>query len=292
MEIVLQSGLEWLISLQQAGGDTAATFFKAVTFLGDQEFYLLMFPLIFWCIDTRLGVRVAVAYLISTWINVTIKELTMAPRPFDLNPAVGLIDEEGFGMPSNHAQATTMIFGVLAHHLKKPWAWAAAVILALLVGFSRIYLGLHFPTQVIVGWVLGGLFLTVYIGFLDQIETWVIGRSLTQHLMYATAIALVGSIMMPAPDIVAVLAVLWGLWCGLALLHAYEVPFSADGPLWQKVGRFILGGIIVIGLFAGLKAIFPDAGESLYTVFRFVRYGLIGLFVGYAAPWLFTKVGL
>ncbi|MFT7584719.1 MAG: hypothetical protein ACI9EW_001140, partial [Cellvibrionaceae bacterium] len=51
-------------------------------------------------------------------------------------------------------------------------------------------------------------------------------------------------------------------------------------------------GIIVIGLFAGLKAIFPDAGESLYTVFRFVRYGLIGLFVGYAAPWLFTKVGL
>ncbi|MEM7349151.1 MAG: phosphatase PAP2 family protein [Chloroflexota bacterium] len=256
MEIVLQSGLEWIKSLQQAGGDAGATFFKIVTFFGDQEFYLLMFPLIFWCIDTRLGVRVAVAYLISTWFNVTIKELTVEPRPFEIDPTVGLIDEVGFGMPSNHAQATTMIFGVLAYHIKKPWAWGAAVIITLLVGFSRIYLGVHFPLQVLIGWALGILFLAIYINFLGQIEAWVIGRSLTQHLMLASAIALIGCIVMPAPDIVATLAVLWGLWVGLALLHSYGVSFSADGTFWQKAGRFILGGIIFIGIFGGLRAIF------------------------------------
>ena len=97
---------------------------------------------------------------------------------------------------------------------------------------------------------------------------------------------------MPAPDIVATLAVLWGLWCGIALLHHTGVGFSANGALWQKAGRFILGGIVVIGIFGGLRALFPDEGESFYTLFRFVRYGLIGIFVGYIGPWLFKKVGL
>lgn len=216
----------------------------------------------------------------------------MAPRPFEIDPTVGLIDEVGFGMPSNHAQASTMIFGVLAYHLNKTWGWIAAVVIALLVGFSRIYLGVHFPLQVLIGWLLGGILVTVYIGFLNQIEAWVIGRTLTQHLLLATAVALVGCMAMPAPDIVATLAVLWGLWCGIALLHHTDGGFSANGELWQKIGRFVLGGIVVIGIFGGLRAIFPDEGESLYTVFRFVRYGLIGLFVGYIAPWIFKKVGL
>ncbi|MFK7803087.1 MAG: phosphatase PAP2 family protein [Anaerolineae bacterium] len=292
MEIALQSGLDWLISLQQAGGDVAATFFKIVTFIGNQEFYLLMFPFLFWCLDTRLGVRVAVAYLVSTWFNVMIKEITMAPRPFEVNPAVGIIDEEGFGMPSNHAQASTMIFGVLAYHLKKPWGWAAMIVITILVGISRIYLGVHFPLQVVVGWTLGVLFLIGYINFLDQIEAWVLGRSLAQHLTFATVIALVGSLIMARPDIIATLAVLWGLWCGLASLKAFSIDFTADGTLWQKIGRFVLGGIVVIGLFGGLRALFPDEGESLYLIFRFVRYGSIGFFVGFIGPWLFTKLKL
>ena len=110
--------------------------------------------------------------------------------------------------------------------------------------------------------------------------------------VFATAIALGGSVIMPRPDIVATLAVLWGLWVGLACMRAYGVGFTADGLLWQKAGRIVLGGIVNIGIFGGLRAIFPDEGESLYIVFRFVRYGLIGLFVGYAGPWLFTKIGL
>ena len=292
MEIVLQSGLEWIRSLQEAGGDGAAIFFRIVTFFGDQEFYLLMFPLIFWCIDSRLGVRVAVAYLLSTWLNVTIKEITMAPRPFEIDPSVGLIDEVGFGMPSNHAQASTMIFGVLAYHFNRRWGWVTAVVITLLVGFSRIYLGVHFPLQVLIGWLLGGILVAIYIGFLNQIEAWVIGRTLTQHIVFATVIALVGCIAMPAPDIVATLAVLWGLWFGVALLHHTGVGFSANGTLWQKIGRFVLGGIVVFAIFGGLRAIFPDEGESLFTLFRFVRYGLIGFFVGYLAPWIFTKVRL
>ena len=292
MESGFQNAIEWMLSIQQMGGDAGAAFFKFVTFFGDQEFYLLLFPLLFWCIDTRLGIRVAVAYLLSTLLNVSLKELIAQPRPFEINPAVGLIEEYGQGMPSNHAQASTIIFGILAHHIKKTWGWAAAILIAFLIGFSRIYLGVHFPLQVIVGWGLGIGLLVIYVNFLDQVEAWLQQRSLTQHLVMATALALTLCFTIPNGDIIAASAVLWAMWCGVAILYTAGIPFTTAGTLGQKIGRFVLGAIIVLALFEGLKAIFPDEGEPLYALLRFVRYGLVGFFVSLVGPWLFTKVGL
>ncbi|MEM8863158.1 MAG: phosphatase PAP2 family protein [Chloroflexota bacterium] len=289
-----ESAIEWILALQEAGGEFGATFFKTVTFLGDQEFYLLLFPLLFWCIDTKLGIRVAVAYLLSTILNVALKDLIGQPRPFEINPAVGLIDEYGRGMPSNHAQATSIIFGILAYHLKKPWGWGVAVLITLLVGFSRIYLGVHFPAQVLVGWALAIALLVIYISFLDQVEAWLAQRSFVQHVAMATILAALILIGLGANgDIVAATAVLWAMWCGVALLRALDITFyNTDGTVLQRVGRFILGAVVVFIIFGGLRAIFPDEGEPFYAVMRFVRYGLVGLFVSLGGPWLFTKVGL
>ncbi len=289
-----ETAIEWMLAMQEAGGELGATFFKIITFFGDQEFYLLLFPLLFWCVDTRLGIRVAVAYLLSTILNVALKDLIDQPRPFEINPAVGLIDEYGRGMPSNHAQATSIIFGILAYHLKKPWGWGVAVLITLLVGFSRIYLGVHFPAQVLVGWGLAVALLVIYISFLDQVERWLAQRSLGQHLALATGFAAVILIGLGSNgDIVAAAAVLWAMWCGVALLRAFDISFyNTDGTILQRVGRFILGAVVVFIIFGGLRAIFPDEGEPLYILFRFVRYGLVGLFVSLGGPWLFTKVGL
>ena len=289
-----ETAIEWMLAMQEAGGSFGATFFKSITFLGDQEFYLLLFPLLFWCIDTRLGIRVAVAYLLSTILNVALKDLIDQPRPFELNPAVGLIDEYGRGMPSNHAQATAIIFGILAHHFKKSWGWVIAIIIPLLVGFSRIYLGVHFPSQVLVGWGIAIVLLFIYINFLEQVEAWLMSRSLMQHLILATALgAVIIWFLGDNGDIIAATAVLWALWSGVALLRALNIPFfNMDGTLLQKIGRFVLGAIVVFAIFAGLSAIFPDEGEAFYAPLRFVRYGLVGLFVSLGAPWLFTKMGL
>lgn len=288
-----ESAIEWMLALQETGGPFGATFFKTVTFLGDQEFYLLLFPLLFWCIDTRLGIRVAVAYLLSTILNVSLKELIDQPRPFEINPAVGLIEEYGQGMPSNHAQSSVIIFGILAHHLQKGWSWAVALLIAFLVGFSRIYLGVHFPAQVLVGWGLAVALLVIYIAFLDQLEHWLSQRTFSQHVIMASVLAaIILAFLGSNGDIVAATAVLWSMWCGVAILFALKIPFTVEGTFSKKAGRFVLGAIIVFAIFAGLSAIFPDEGEPLYAVLRFVRYGLVGSFVSLIGPWLFTKIGL
>jgi len=56
--------------------------------------------------------------------------------------------------------------------------------------------------------------------------------------------------------------------------------------------RFLIGAIGLLGLYLGLSYIFPGEGEPLYAVMRFVRYTLVGLWVGLGAPWLFLKLRL
>lgn len=288
----METAIEWIFWLQAAGGEFGATFFKSITFLGDQEFYLIMFPLIFWCIDTRLGIRVAAVYLVSTWFNLLLKEIGQQPRPFHIDPAVGIIDETGYGMPSNHAQATTVIFGVLAHRIGRRWGWITAGLVALLVGFSRIYLGVHFPLQVLLGWTIGILFLWFYISYAGTIENRLAQLSMQQHLVLSTFSMVVLSFVTPFEDNIAALGTLWGLWCGVAILTEWRVQFSAAGSFWQRLGRFLIGIVGVALIYAGLSAIFPDDGEQFFLLFRFIRYGLLGLFVSFGGPWLFTKMRL
>jgi hypothetical protein len=68
--------------------------------------------------------------------------------------------------------------------------------------------------------------------------------------------------------------------------------FSADGSLWQRVARLVVGSVVIVGLRYGLALIFPDEGEPLYFLMRTVRYGAMGLWAGLGAPWLFLRLRL
>jgi len=82
-----------------------------------------------------------------------------------------------------------------------------------------------------------------------------------------------------------------GIAVGVALGIRY-LDFDAGGQFWKRAVRFLLGVAVVAAIFFGLRLIFPGEGESLYAVFRFMRYGLVGLWITLGAPWLFLRVGL
>ena len=82
-----------------------------------------------------------------------------------------------------------------------------------------------------------------------------------------------------------------GMGAGVALTRQVA-PFSADGPLWQRAVRFLVGVIGLLVLYVGLTLVFPAEGASLYFVMRVVRYALVGLWVGLGAPWVFRKLRL
>ena len=82
-----------------------------------------------------------------------------------------------------------------------------------------------------------------------------------------------------------------GVGVGLALTHRY-VSFKVGGLWWHYAARFIIGSAIVFALYMGFKIISPGEESAFYLAFRFISYGLVGVWICLGAPWLFQKLKL
>jgi membrane-associated phospholipid phosphatase len=286
MSDALQWGLDLIVSIQEFRGPLLDDIFRAITFLGEEEFFLLFIPLIFWCVNVGMGLRITVLLMLSGCLNVDLKDLFQQPRPFEYDASVKVIDEVGYGLPSAHAQLSVVMWGMLASWIRKSWAWVVAVVLMLLVGSSRIYLGVHFPTQVLAGWSLGIVTLALYLGLHASIEKWLLELRLGQQIVLALVAPGALFLIHPVDDSAAATAILASMGVGLALGRG-RVTWSAEGPWRQRAARFVVGVVGIFVLRLGLKAVFPAEGEAFYLLFRFVRYSLVGLWIVLGAPWLF-----
>ena len=99
MDAIFQWGLDFIIVIQQIDTPLLDSFFRAITSLGDESFYLLLFPFLLWCVDFYLGIRVGIIFLLSVYINNGIKEIFQQPPPFDILPEFQKVYASGYGFP-------------------------------------------------------------------------------------------------------------------------------------------------------------------------------------------------
>jgi len=291
MDAVLQWGVNLIVTIQQIHGPTLDSLFRIITFVGDENFYLLFLPLLLWCVDFRMGARLAILFLLSSYLNICLKDLFQQPRPFDINPNVGLSPEEGYGLPSYHAQSALIVWGGLSVWAHKRWLWITGIVLIILVGFSRIYLGVHFPTDILAGWMLGVVLLGIYLALAARLEKRLVNFNLWVQILVALVPPVALMLIHPVKDVASATGTLAGFGVGLALTHRY-VSFDIRGTWWQRTLRFLVGSLIVFALYLGLKVVFPGEGSAVYLPFRFVHYGLIGIWISLGAPWLFRPLRL
>ena len=155
MDQLLSWGLGVVRGAQSLSSPAMTLLMKGFSLLGTEFCYLALLPLIYWCVDKRRGLRIGTLIFLSTVVNLRLKLAFAQPRPYDLDPSVGMAKESTFGLPSGHAQATAVLGGSAAPLFRAPWGLILAVVLPLLVGVSRVYLGVHFPTDVLAGWAIG-----------------------------------------------------------------------------------------------------------------------------------------
>lgn len=284
-------GLELIKAIQQIHGPVLDSIMQAITFFGSEDFYLLLLPALVWSIDYQVGIRLGIILLFSSYLNTDIKDLFQQPRPFTLDPAVKLSEADGYSLPSGHAQSATVVWGSLGVWVRKTWFWALAILLIVLVGFSRIYLGVHFPTDVLAGWAIGAGLFGIFLATSPGIQSKIARLNYLAKLLLALGAPIILVLLYPVEDTISATATLAGIGVGLVLGHKY-VPFSAQGIWWQRILRFIIGILIVIGLFFGLRAVLPAQGEPLFMTFRFVRYLMVGLWVTLGGPWVFRLLKL
>ncbi len=292
MESILSFGIEIIKFIQQIHGPHLDSFFRAITSLGGGEIYILLLPVFFWCVDTGLGAHAGFIFLISSYVANGLKDLWQQPRPFQIDPTVKLADAAGYGLPSFHALEATVMWGIFAIWLKKPWFWVLAVVMMLLIGFSRVYLGVHFPTDVLAGYAIGVLFLWVYVTGGHTFERWLKALPFKWQIGLSFAVPLVLAISHPTDDVILIMSAFSGFCLGLACLNRY-FDFSAAGPIWQRVTRFIVGDIAILLLFAAPRLLsFINSTGTLHSPLRYLHYGVIGVWITFGGPWLFLKLKL
>lgn len=187
MEFLAQTGLDWIVAIQSFGGWLEAPM-RFFTFRGSQEIFFLVLPLIYWSVDAGPGFRVAIILALSNNLQLVLKLLFADPHPYWVSAQVKAFVAEGtFGIPSGPAQNTIVLAGIIASRLGRRWAWTASFALTFLVGFSRLYLGVHFVHDVLAGWLIGGLLLYLVIQFWDPAVAWLGGKSPGQQLDRSSA---------------------------------------------------------------------------------------------------------
>lgn len=325
-EEILQEGIALILWLQ-SWGDWLVGPMNLFTFIGNAEFFLLIMPALYWCWDSRLGLRVALIFLLSTAANLLLKIIINDPRPYWLDPQVRLLTraELSFGIPSGHAQNAVAVWGLLAAYLHKRWSWAAATLLIFFIGLSRAYLGVHFPSDIVAGWAIGLIILIVFLklerpaliqfnrltrptqtGVLFALSLLIILLgALTVNLANATwTPAWAKNALLQAPndpinplslaDIIITGATFFGLAGGAIWFNA-RYHFEAGGPWAKRLGRYLAGVIGVFILWQGLGTLFDllAADESIAGyMLRYIRYGLIGAWVSALGPLVFLRLGL
>jgi membrane-associated phospholipid phosphatase len=291
VEYALDRGVEIVLWLQQFS--PALDFlFIAFTFLGDQEFFMLLLPFYYWCVDRRRGARLIILFLLSAYVNLAAKHFFDQPRPFEYDPRVHpIVPASGGGLPSGHTQNTVVVWGYLAFVGRHPALWLLASVLIVGVPLSRVYLGVHFPTDLAGGYVLGIALLGLYTWLAAPVERWFARCSFGRRMLLAVLLPALAAAGAPGSDPGAWSAC--GTFTGMAvgfLLERRWIRFQSEGDWWKRLLRFVLGLAVLFFIYAGLQRAFAAMEPMLF--FRFVRYAAVGLWGALGAPWLFIRLRL
>lgn len=321
MNFLIQTGVNWVIAIQSLGGWPEAPT-RFLTFLGSEDFFFLVLPLIYWSVDASLGLKVGFILALSNNLHLILKLSFADPRPYWVSARVKAFTAEGtFGTPSGHAQNAMALWGIMASGVRKRWAWIAAFTLAFLIGFSRIYLGVHFVHNVLAGWLIGSLLLWAVMRLWNPVAAWLKEKTLGQQFVIPFVVSLIFLAIglwsaarldgysfpeewrenalragpLPEPvsieDLLTSAGSLFGLAAGAAWI-ASRGGYQTTGPVEKRALRYVIGLIGILIFWFGLGQVFPRDESLISYVLRYFRYTLVGFWVTAGAPWLFFRFKL
>ena len=151
--------LEILRHIQSISNPFFDFLFQLITICGEQIVLIVIISIIYWALDKKFGEYIAYSVLTSVLVNNAIKDIFKLKRPIGEEGIRTLREETatGYSFPSGHTQGAASFYGSMAIYMKKKAMYIIATIMIVLIGFSRLYLGVHYPKDVIVGAILGVL---------------------------------------------------------------------------------------------------------------------------------------
>jgi len=256
-------------------------FFQLVTITGEENFYIIAAAIIFWCVNKKFGYKLGFALLTSTIINTVLKDLVNATRPIGMPGIRSLRIQTATGQsfPSGHTQGAATFWFSWMVQVKKKWFFIVGIMAMLLVAYSRIYLGVHYPIDVVGGIVVGitWVFLSNYI--FEYAET----SRKKWMLMIIVVPMLIGMIFFKEKTYYTISGTVLAFYIGY-LIESKYIQYDVRNTRVKQVLKVVFGLAILIILKSTLKVILPI---NMFT--DFFRYFIIGLWITVGAPSIFKR---
>lgn len=283
-------------------------FMLGITYFGDEIAFLVAALILFWCIDKRKGYYIMAVGFVGTLLNQFMKLWFRVPRPWVQDPNFTILEQareaaSGYSFPSGHSQSAVGTFGGIAYTTKNKTVRIISLIIAVLVPFSRMYIGVHTPLDVLVAAAMAvvliivmqplifgkdgkyipmtlGIMTVLAVAYLCFVELYPFPADIDPHNMASgkeNAYTLLGSLL------------------GMLVVYLADekwLHFPVKAIWWAQLLKVGLGFGAVMIVKSGMKGILNSLfGESLG---RGVRYFLIVIVAGILWPltfrW-FAKLG-
>lgn len=298
--------MEVLYALESIRVPWLDTVMAAITHLGEETVFMVAALFVFWCVSKRHGYYLLAVGFAGTVLNQFLKLLFRIPRPWVLDSDFTIVESAraqatGYSFPSGHTQNAVGTFGGIARFTRRKWVRVAAIVVAVLVPLSRMYLGVHTPLDVGVAAVIAVALVFALYPLMERSDSrhGVMGAVLAVMLALAAGYLLFVSLY-PFPADVdaanlasgvenawkllgATVGMLVGWWLDVRFIH-----FDTRAVWYVQLIKLVGGLALLLGIRAALKA--PLAAALGAGAGGAVRYGVMVLFAAAVWPMVFAPL--
>ena len=290
--------MEFLYILESVRMPVINEFMLLITQFGDELAFLVTALILFWCIDKSRGYYTLAVGFVGTLLNQFLKLWFRIPRPWVRDENFTILEEakeaaSGYSFPSGHTQNAVGTFGSIAYTSKSRCVRVVMIAIAVLVAFSRMYIGVHTPADVLVSAVIAIALILV----IRPIVLWKDGKYipyLFAGMVIFSAAFLSFVYLYPFPsDIdahnlasgVKNACTLLGSLLGLIVVYIVDekwLHFPVKAVWWAQILKVLIGLLLVLAVKSGLSG--PLSALLGESVGRAVRYFLIVITAGIVWP--------
>lgn len=300
--------MEFLYFLEKLRVPVLNELMLLITHLGEETAFLAIAIIVFWCVDKYQGYYLMGVGLLGNMANQFLKLLCRIPRPWVRDPNFHALEDaipeaDGYSFPSGHSQTAVGTFGCLAVTQKKKLIRAICIAFMILVPFSRMYVGVHTPADVLVGSAMA-------LAMIFAFKPLMLGKGkknipIVFAVLLALSIANVAYVELydfpadldPHNYESAIKNAYTFLGCFVGILIVWFVDekklhFSNDAVWWAQILKAVLGLGVVLAVKEGTR----DLLEMILPTYpaRAARYMLVVVTAGILWPltfkW-FSKLG-